>query len=436
MSKQELPQTTIHVGPAGAKGVDAIGETGAAIQLAIDALAFQGGGTVRLRAGTYVLSDAVRLRAGVALCGEGERTVLRRGPLVWSPLACDADRGQTEIAPSDASRFRPGMGVCLHDEKSGWAFSSQPQIVARIDAGVLHLKGLLTEERYAADGGRVVNYFPLILGEHVEGASVEGLLLDGVVEGWDGPEGPRTALLQLIHCPGSRVRHVVARNGLGDGITFGMASVGTTVEDCETHDNRWYGIHPGSHSARSAVRRCHIHRNGSDGLYICWGIHHGCFEDNHIHGNGWRQLRSGISIGHKDTDNLLARNRIHDNRKFGICVRRKTEANGAHRNVFLENTIENNGTRGDEMAEAKSRLQPWEGIGAGIHVSGCTRDLRFERNTIRETRSGEARAQRHAFVFAEDVQRVVLRENVVEGHPEAAVVDRAGALAEPVPAGA
>ena len=70
------------------------------------------------------------------------------------------------------------------------------------------------------------------------------------------------------------LRHLVTRNGRGDGIILSDASAGGLVEDCEASGNDNYGIHPGSHSTRCVIQRCHIHHNGSDGLYICWGIRH------------------------------------------------------------------------------------------------------------------------------------------------------------------
>ena len=418
------PHNEITVGPAGA---DVVGATGRVIQIAVDAVAQRGGGTVRVLPGEYLLEDSIRLRPHIALVGDRDKTVLRRAPLVWSRLALDADTGQSEITPEDASAFHPGMGVCLWDERQGWFLGSTPRRVNDIRDGVLHLDDFLRGERYAAAGGIVVNYFPLVLGMNADGCTVDGLTADAQVDDPDGVlDRLRSAAVYLFHCERATVRNVLARRARGDGICFGKASVGTTVEDCETAENTWYGIHPGSHSARSTVRRCHIHHNGSDGLYVCWGIHHSAFEDNHIHHNGWRMLRSGISIGHKDADNLLARNHIHDNAKFGVCVRRKTEGNGAHRCTYRENVIENNGSRPDQLADVKAQIEPWEAVGCAVSVSGVTKDLVFENNTIRETRTGPERAQQHAFCLRAGARHITIRDNRIEGHPEAAIVDESG----------
>jgi len=415
----------ITVGP---RGADVQGTTGRAIQLAVDAVALRGGGTVRVMPGEYVLTDAVRLRSDIALVGDRDRTVLRRGPLVWSPLKVDADVGQTQITPADPSGFCPGMGVCLRDDRVGWACVSTPHLVTDVRDGVLHLADFMTTDRLAESGGRVVNYFPLILAENADRCTVDGFTIDAAVDDPDGAIGDlRAAGIYFHHSTDGRIRNVLARHVHGDGMCFGKASVRMTVEDCEARDNWYYGIHPGSHSAHSAVRRCHIHGNGSDGLYVCWGIHHSTFEDNHVHHNGWLHLRSGISIGHKDTDNLLQRNHVHENAKFGICVRRKTAANGAHRCVYRENVIENNGSRPDQLADIKAQLPPWESVGCGVSICGVTRDLVFEDNRLRETRSGDERTQQHALCLRDGVSHVTMRGNQMSGHPGAAVLDESGA---------
>jgi len=412
MARDPLREITV-----GSAAADVVGTDGRAIQIAIDALGARGGGTVRVRAGEYLLRDSVRLRPGVALIGDRGGTVLRRGPLAASPLAVDADISECHITPADAGAFEPGMGVCLTDAKHRWAFTQDPYVVTAVEGGVLHLSDFMTEERSANQGGQVVNVFPLILARCAEGAVIDGFICDAAV---DDPDGLlrwcRYAIVLLYRCPGAAVRHVVVRNGSGDGIAVGKTSTGAVVEDCEAHDNGCHGIHPGSHSAGAAVRRCHIHHNGADGLYICWGVVGGCFEDNHVHHNGGRGRRSGISIGHKDTDCLIARNHVHDNAGSGINVRAEAEANGAHRGVYRANVIENNGSPPAEGEEPS----------CGVTVHGVTKDLAFEGNTIRETRRGDARAQRNALWLGEGVAGVRMTGNVIEGHPGEPVVDRSG----------
>ena len=109
MSRIHTSLKEITVGP---RNADITGTDNRAIQIAVDALGSRGGGTVRLTGNEYTLIGPVRLRDNVTLKGKGpEKTILKRGPAVSCALAKDADIGQKEITPKDASLFVPGMGV-------------------------------------------------------------------------------------------------------------------------------------------------------------------------------------------------------------------------------------------------------------------------------------------------------------------------------------
>jgi hypothetical protein len=65
-------------------------------------------------------------------------------------------------------------------------------------------------------------------------------------------------------------------------------------------------------------------------------------EDNEFCNNG----ATGISIGHKDSDNIIRRNMIADNAKGGVQWRDEAEPMAAHNITFTENTVRNNGPYG------------------------------------------------------------------------------------------
>ncbi|MGA2499205.1 MAG: right-handed parallel beta-helix repeat-containing protein [Tepidisphaeraceae bacterium] len=94
-------------------------------------------------------------------------------------------------------------------------------------------------------------------------------------------------------------------------------------------------------------------------------------EDNLLEANG----RYGISIGHKDTDNLLRHNRVIGNKRDGICFRDESVGMAAHRNRLEENTIENNGQAGEV---------------AGIRIMGQTNDLVLRNNIFCDARPAQA----------------------------------------------
>jgi parallel beta-helix repeat protein len=173
------------------------------------------------------------------------------------------------------------------------------------------------------------------------------------------------------------------------------------VENCTSEGNASLGIHPGSGSQRPVVRNCIARANGKDGRFLCWRVRHGLFEDNLLEANG----RFGISIGHKDTDNLLQRNRVLENAESGVFFRNESTGMAAHRNHLKENVIENNGQ-------------------AGIRVRGATGGLVFENNVIRDTRTGGKATQAVGVLIEKEAGAVTLLDNEIEAETE--IDDRRG----------
>jgi len=143
------------------------------------------------------------------------------------------------------------------------------------------------------------------------------------------------------------------------------------------------------------VRNCTARGNGTDGLFLCWRVRHGLFEDNVLEQNG----RYGISIGHKDSDNLLQRNRVLQNAHEGVYFRNESLGMAAHRNRLVENLIENNGT---------------VAASPGIRIRGETNGLVFEKNTIRDTRDRGSRTQKVGILVEPQAGQLTLRDNTIE----------------------
>ena len=398
----------------GRSGADVTGMDGNAIQTALDAVAFEGGGTVRLLPGEYVLQNAVQLRSNIKLLGTRGKTVFKPGPSAASLLAVDADIGEKEITPVDSSAFSAGMGVCLRDADKPHIMSNKPLTVIRVSDGKLFTNDYIIYDFCAEREGKVVCYSPLIRGYEVRNAVIADLTLDGQPEDTTELEALRSSTLCLERCENMLIDHIHAKRCQGDGICC-ITCRKITIQDCEAEENVEYGIHLGSHSPECRVLRCTVHHNGADGLYLCWGVRRGEFADNAIHHNGHIKIRNGISLGHKDTDNLIARNHISENWKHGIHFREKTEANGAHRNILRENIIENNG----------SESSP----GCGIFINGITHDIQLERNEIRQTaEKNNPKLQQNALYLAPGVTRVTMSRNKMTGHPGAAIVDESESL--------
>jgi nitrous oxidase accessory protein NosD len=254
----------------------------------------------------------------------------------------------------------------------------------------------------AGNKAQAATAFPVISGYHAEGVRVENLTVEGAKDENIHLNGCRGAGIFLYRCPGAVLSGCTVRNYNGDGISFQQCNE-VQVLACVSQDNASLGIHPGSGSQRPLVRDCTAQGNGEDGLFLCWRVKHGLFENNLFAGNG----RFGVSIGHKDTDNVIRGNKVLKNRQDGIFFRDETEGMAGHRNRIEGNLIEDNG---------------WEQPVAGIRVRGVTHDLIFEGNTIRDTREGEARRQTTGIRLEEEVGPVQIESNAIEA--EAAVEDK------------
>ena len=75
---------------------------------------------------------------------------------------------------------------------------------------------------------------------------------------------------------------------------------------------------------------------GNDiGIFFCWGVKYGLAENNTIEAN-----RVGISIGHRDTDNLVVGNTIQGSTLHGLLFRPERGPSFAgHRNRIAGNTF-------------------------------------------------------------------------------------------------
>jgi hypothetical protein len=396
---QDMQELT--VGPAGA---DVVGADSRAVQFAVDALWARGGGTVRLLPGTYLAADAVHLRSGVSLVGSGPDTVLRRAPGFVTPMKIDADYGQLKLTPADAAGFEVGMGLAVADgdAKGGWAVTVTS--IVRIADGSLYVDSPMERDYRADREGQIAAASSVVSGVDVEDVQIASITVEGNAEQNPFLNGCRGGGIYLRRARRCAIMDCVVRDFNGDGISFQITQ-DITVQDCESTGNTNLGIHPGTGSARSVVRNCRSYENGQVGLFICWRVQDGVFEGNDIHHTG----RYGISIGHKDTGNVFLSNTIRCNGRDGVYFRKEREPNAAHNNTFKGNVIEDNGS--DEH-------------GCGIHVEGPVSGLVFADNAIRETRSGDARTQRHAILTAGDVS-FQEQGNVMEGHPDAAIYRQA-----------
>ena len=375
---------------------DMVGDTNTAIQQAIDTVGSYGGGTVELGPGAYTLYNSVRLRRNVRLVGSGPETVLRKCDGPRSEFAVDADYGQKKVTVKNAAGFRAGMGVVVKDDRSG-GWHDTLATITLVQGNVLYLDSAFLSDYDGDAGGIAFSAFPLIAGFDVDSADLEGLCLDGNRGGNLPINGCIGGGIYLHRARRCRIADCTLRDFAGDGISFQITQ-DITVENCEVTGITGLGLHPGTGSARPVIRNCRSHDNGQDGFFLCWRVQEGRFENNEFLSNG----RHGISIGHKDTDNLFINNVVRGNKAHGIYFRDEKPTNSGSRNTFRQNVIEDN-------------------EGCGIYVDGHTTDLLFEKNTIRDTRSGAQRTQQTGIWAGEHAGRIRAVGNHIENHREGAV---------------
>ena len=390
----------------GAANADVIGTDNVAIQEAIDRVAAAGGGTVLIKAGAYTMVNSVRMASGITLRGEGpEKTILKKAPPIHTKLKLDADYAEMKATVESVQGFAPGMGVTLVDKDNLRGWTPSIRTIVRIEGQTLYFDRFLQMDLSVENNGEVFNTFPLIAGSDVHDVGVEDLTVDGTREGSGLLDGCQTGAIYFFHSQRMTIRNCVARNYPGDGISTQYVE-DPVVENCEVYGNAFLGIHLGTGAERGRVRFNRVHDNGQDGLYLCWRVQHAVYEGNH----SWNNGDNGISLGHKDTDNLFIKNTVSGNANAGIFFRDDNEANAAHRNTFEENVIEDNGRPGAP--------------GYGVRIEGVTHNLKFVSNTIRSNVKGAESVQPIGIYVGPKADFVTCQQNTFTGDIKHPIVDK------------
>lgn len=379
----------ISVGP---KNADLVGSTERVLQAAVDYVARLGGGTVRILPGVYRLRNAVYLASKVRLLGSGADSLLIKEPSVSTKLAIDSDWYDQEITLADATGFQVGDGVCLRTKNphNGGQTTLKRTLIAR-DGKRFKLDRPLKENLWLMGESTASTLFPLLSGEFITDVVIENLTLDGNQRQNTLLDGNYAGCIFMQDCSRLTFRQVEARNYHGDGISWQICH-DVTVEDCYVHDNTNLGLHPGSGSQRPIIRNNRLVANDI-GVFFCWGVKYGLCAQNKI-----LDTRSyGVSIGHRDNENLVVDNDIARSGKVGVLFRpERGKAFAPHRNRIERNRIVDSGPA----------------AGVAIDVQGETEAITIIQNEIRETRGPEQRIGVRVGPQTADVKLV---DNRIEG---------------------
>ena len=371
---------------------DLMGSTERVLQAAVDSVARLGGGTVKILPGTFRLRNSVYLASKVRIVGSGAESVLIKEPSSKTNLSVDSDWYDQEVTLENASGFRIGDGVvlrCKNPHHNGPTVLKRT-LVAR-SGNRFKLDKPLRENFWQGGEPTIATSFPLISGEFVSDCLIENITLDGNREKNDHFDGNYSGCIFLQDCNRITMRGVEARNNNGDGISWQICH-DVVVENCHSHDNADLGLHPGSGSQRPLIRGNRIERCNI-GIFFCWGVKYGLAEKNTIEG-----IRTAsVSIGHRDTDNIVRDNVIKNSGVTGVLFRPERGPSFAgHRNRIERNEITNSG--GEE--------------GVGIDIQGGTESIELIANRLIEQR---APAKRVGIRLGTETKNIKLSDNQVDG---------------------
>jgi parallel beta-helix repeat protein len=377
----------------GRRDADMVGSDHRVLQAAVDYVAKLGGGTVEIGEGEYLMGDSLHLRSDVTVRGRKGKTILRKADAAVSPLAIDGDFGEQQVTVSDPGGFSVGAGITIWDDNSGGFHTTVARMTGR-SGNRFSIDADLMSDYMVSAHAKAATVYPVIGGTDIRSARVEDLVIEGNKQANPYLNGCRGGGIYLYRGFGVEIRGCVVRNYHGDGISF-QQSNDVTVTDCVVEDNTHLGLHPGSGSQRPVIRGCLARRNGTDGLFLCWRVRHGVFESNRLEENG----QAGISIGHKDSDNLLRENQVVRNGTCGVLFRDEASGMAPHRNRLERNVIEANG---------RSPGAP------GIRIRGEPDGLVLEGNAIRDARPADSKTQTVGVLIEARVGSVRLERNAID----------------------
>lgn len=376
----------------GNKKADIFGANEKALQAAVDWVARLGGGTVKVLPGLYRLRNAVHLASKVRLLGSGLDSVLIKEPSISNKLAADSDWFDQEVTLTDASGFQVGDGICLQTKNPhhGGRDVYKGTLIAR-SGNRFKLSKALRKNYWLMGDTTISTLFPILNCELVEDVVIENITLDGNKDSNENFNGNYAGGIFAQDCSRLTFRGVTSRNYDGDGMSWQICH-DVLVENCHSHDNTGLGLHPGSGSQRPIMRDNKLARNNI-GIFFCWGVRNGLAERNKCIEN-----RSyGVSIGHRDTDNMIRNNDILRSGKVGVLFRpERGKAFAPHRNIVENNRIVDSGNAD----------------GIGVDVQGQVESITLRKNDIKETRDP---AKRTGVRVGAETKDVRLIENLIKG---------------------
>ncbi len=340
------------------------------IQAGIEYLYRLGGGVLQIYPGIYDMNNALYLRPGITIRGSGDKTVLHKTDGVVSPLKRDADWYEYAVQVEDAKGFVKGGGIMLRSKtgSNDWQYDTFTGTITAIEGDVIYLDNMPYKNFWLNKKATAATIFPIITAvEKTDHVTIENIVLEGNKDHNEPINGNYAGGVFIQNCDGWTFKNVTVRNYNGDGYSFQICD-DIHFENCKSLNNTGLGFHPGSGSQRPVFKNCTSTGN-DQGIFFCWGVSDGLAENCILSGN----KRYGISIGHRDTDNVIRDCTIENNGEVGILFRAPADDNeflAGHRNTIENCIITDNGK---------------EKKGTGVDIAKLTHDITLKNNRIGNT---------------------------------------------------
>jgi hypothetical protein len=366
------------------------------IQAGIEYLHRLGGGTLHVLPGVYNLKNAIYLRPNITLKGSGEQTILRKSASIVAALVRDSDWFEYGVQVADTKGFVPAGGIMLRS-KTGpgdWQYDVLRATITTIEGNVIFLDRQTKENFWLEKKATAATIFPILTAENVDDVVIEDIILDGNREENEHINGNFSGGVFIQNCNRWQFKNVTSRNYNGDGFSFQVCDDIRFV-NCKAINNADLGFHTGSGSQRSVFQKC-LSTGNSQGIYFCWSVSDGLAEDCVLD----RNSSYGVSIGHRDTDNIIRRCTIEHNGQVGILFRNEeSEFRSGSRNRIVNCIIRDNGSKEQ---------------GFGIDIQGKTADI-----VVQDTRFENAagKDQNIGIRIGREAKRITLQGNTFENCP-------------------
>ncbi len=323
---------------------DIKGFTNEHLQSAVDHLAAQGGGIVAVSAGIFAMADALHLRSGVTVRGQGATTVLRKRAMTEARIITLIGYGHHDLIVDVPDRFRVGDGVIVGSDATGGFLDTAGTLVRR-DGDTWFLDRATNCDYSEQDAACVRTLHPLVDAIAVEHAVIEDVMLDGRAAENAALNSCRGGAFYAYCARRVTARRVTAQDFNGDGFSFQHCD-DLELDACRAESCRGNGYHPGSGSNRFHIHHC-VARGCDTGLFYCLRVRDSVLEDCRFEHNRGH----GVLIWARDDRHLNRRLTIRHNGGCGVCFMHNPPRQESNGHTFEDCRLEENCATGAGPAE-------------------------------------------------------------------------------------